>query len=63
MLAIPYVVKVDFCFLTPNGTNMPDWPYLAVFFYNTYGMNNNSKCMFVGAPYRHYNDFREAFEK
>ena len=35
MLAIPHTAKVDFCFLTPNGINMPDWPSLA-----TYGMNS-----------------------
>ena len=32
MLAIPYAAKVDFCFLTPTGMNMPDWPSLAIFF-------------------------------
>ena len=32
MLAIPYTAKFDFCFLTPNGINMKDWPSLAMFF-------------------------------
>ena len=32
MLVIPCAAKVDFCFLTPNDINMPDWPSLAIFF-------------------------------
>ena len=59
---VPYAAKVDFYFLTPNGINMPDWPSLAIF-YNTHGINNNSECLCVGAPHRHYKDFRRAFEK
>ena len=54
MLAIPYGVKVIFCFLTQMASICPTghlWPS-SLLLYNTYGMNNNSKCMFVGAPHR-----------
>ena len=40
MLVIPYVAKVEFCFLTPNGINMAIFVYLL---YNTYGMNSLSE--------------------
>ena len=46
MLAIPYAAKVDFCFLT-------QYARLAIFgylLYNTFSKNNNSECLFVGAP-------------
>ena len=49
---------VDFCFLTPNG-RPAIFGYLL---YNTYSLNNNSECLFVGAPHKH-KDFRRAFEK
>ena len=32
MLVIPYAAKVEFCFLTPNGINVRDWPSIAIFF-------------------------------
>ena len=63
MLAIPYAAKVDFCFF---GTKLQHYARLAIFghlLYNTYGMNNNSDCLFVSAPHRHYRGFRRAFEK
>ena len=63
MLAITHAAKVDFCFLTPNDIKMPDWSSLAIFFTVLVGMNSNNECLFVGAPHRHYKDFRRAFEK
>ena len=65
MLAIPYADKVDFCFLLFD-TKWHQYASLAIFgylLYNTYGMNNNSECLFVGATQRHYTDFRRVFEK
>ena len=65
MLAIPYAATVDFCFLLFDNKWHHD-ARLAIFgylLYNTYGMNNNSECLFVRASHRHAKDFRRAFEK
>ena len=50
--------NVDFCFLTPNDISMPD-----CLLYNAYGLTNNSECLFIGAPLKHYKEFRKAFKK
>ena len=63
MLAIPYAAKVYFCFF---DTKWEQHARLAIFgylLYNTYGMNNNSECLFVGTSRRHYKEFTRAFEK
>ena len=63
MLAIPYAAKV-ICLLF--DTKWHQFAGLTVFgylLYNAYDMNNNNKCLFVGAPHRHYKDFKRAFEK
>ena len=43
-------------------TTWRQYARLAIFSYllfNTYVMNSNSKCIFVGAPHRYYTDFRK----
>ena len=63
MSAILYAVKVGFCFLTPNGISIYQTYHLWPFALQYLRINNNSQCLFVGAPHRHYKDFRRYFEK
>ena len=63
MLAIPYMTLVDVLLFDTKGHQYARRLPFGCVLYNTYSMNNNSECLFVGAPHKHYKDFRKAFEK
>ena len=61
MLAIQFAAIIVVCFLTQKWHQYARLAIFGYLLYNTYGMNNNSECLFVRAPDRHYKDFRRAF--